>query len=235
MARSDIGLKRTILKMLTENTGKSFLDSGMANGRHWQRNQGLTIKALDATPSARWDGYCYVVSVWHFLLGRLWLDEVCKAFNRACVPAADWDGGIAHGLSAKGERWLQKRRFEPCGRNGGFNTYNDSSPLSQECQGTWLTNDPNWDGDFDYYTQYYLLLQIHGGCDVRGGYTDARLFRCSPSDFYTWDVYGTVTRPNGDTVEVCTNYTGNSLTTDDGKEVEIGEEDTVSLDCPECC
>ena len=26
----------------------------------------------------------------------------------------------------------------------------------------------------------YLLLQIHGGCDVRGGYTDAKLFK--PSD-----------------------------------------------------
>ena len=24
----------------------------------------------------------------------------------------------------------------------------------------------------------YLLLQIHNGCDVRGGYTDAKLFKC---------------------------------------------------------
>lgn len=33
-----------ICEMLTENTGKHFLDSGGANGRNWQRNQGLTGK-----------------------------------------------------------------------------------------------------------------------------------------------------------------------------------------------
>ena len=26
--------------------------------------------------------------------------------------------------------------------------------------------------------EQYLLLQIHGGCDARGGYTNAKLFQC---------------------------------------------------------
>ena len=37
-------IKKTIYKMLTENTGTHFLDSGGGNGRNWQRNQIKTIK-----------------------------------------------------------------------------------------------------------------------------------------------------------------------------------------------
>lgn len=233
MSRNDVALCNTLHKMLTENTGRSFLDSGSAYGRNWERNQGVTVKALKAMPSATCDkDGCYTVNVFHFLRDRLYLDDVCKKFNRACVPAADWDGDMAHGLSAKGQAWLEKRKFEIVGRDAGFNTYNETCPLSQVLQGTWLTNDPEWDGEYDYFTQYYLLLQIHGGCDVRGGYTDARLFMCQPSDFYTWDVYGTVTRKNGEEVQVCSTYTGHSLTTDDGRPVDIGEDDTVSVFCP---
>jgi hypothetical protein len=48
-----------------------------------------------------------------------------------------------------------------------FNTYNGDSDLSQILQGSWLTiND-----------EPYLLLQVHGGCDARGGYTNAKLFK----------------------------------------------------------
>lgn len=233
MSRNDIALCNTLHKMITENTGRSFLDSGSAYGRNWERNQGITVKALKAMPSATCDQYgCYTINVFQFLRDRLYLDDVCKAFNRKHVPTSDWDGDMAYGLSAKGQQWLEKREFSVCGSDSGFNTYNDSAPLSQVLQGTWLTNDPEWDGEFDYYAEYYLLLQLHGGCDVRGGYTDARLFLSVPSDFYTWDVYGTVTRKDGDTIEVTSTYTGHSLTTDSGEEVEIGEDDTVSVFCP---
>jgi hypothetical protein len=50
-----------------------------------------------------------------------------------------------------------------------FNTYNGDSDLSQIVQGGYL----KINGDT------YYLIQIHGGCDARGGYTDARLFRTS--------------------------------------------------------
>lgn len=53
-----------------------------------------------------------------------------------------------------------------------INTYNSDSDLSQILQYSWLTiND-----------EQYLLLQIHGGCDARGGYTDAKLFK--PTEEY---------------------------------------------------
>ena len=36
--------QKLIYKMLTENTGIHFLDSGFSNGRMWQRNQKKTIQ-----------------------------------------------------------------------------------------------------------------------------------------------------------------------------------------------
>ena len=57
-----------------------------------------------------------------------------------------------------------------------FNTCNGDSDLSQVLQGAWLEDA---DGDS------YLLLQIHGGCDVRGGYTDAKLFKVE----YDWQIH----------------------------------------------
>ena len=35
--------EQVIYEMLTESTGKHFLDSGGATGRHWQQNQIKTI------------------------------------------------------------------------------------------------------------------------------------------------------------------------------------------------
>ena len=61
-------------------------------------------------------------------------------------------------------------KYEP------FNTYDGDSDLSQVLQGAWLEDA---DGDT------YLLLQIHGGCDVRGGYTDAKLFKAE----YDWQIH----------------------------------------------
>jgi hypothetical protein len=48
-----------------------------------------------------------------------------------------------------------------------WNTYNGDSDLSQILQG----------GNLKIDDEPYLVIQIHNGCDARGGYTDARLFR----------------------------------------------------------
>ena len=48
-----VDIKKTIYKMLTENTGTHFLDSGGANGRNWQRNQTKTIKDFQDEPEAK--------------------------------------------------------------------------------------------------------------------------------------------------------------------------------------
>ena len=157
-----------ICEMLTENTGKHFLDSGGANGRNWQRNQGLTPDVLDSLPSAtleisEWDGEYELIptiNLYHFLTQQLDLDALCEEFNSA--PVEDWDGP-AYGVSEAGGDWLTANGFE---LGNTHNSYNWESSLSQVIQWTEATRDG----------EEYILLQIHGGADVRGGYTDARLF-----------------------------------------------------------
>lgn len=162
--------KELIYGMLIENTGTHFLDSGGAYGRAWERNQGKTIEDFEGEPE---ESYTYHrcgnylerrVSVFHYL-SQLQTDWVCDYFNE--MPCQDWDAdGEVYGVSKAQWDWLNSKCEVKVEQT--FNTYNGDSDLSQILQGSWLTiND-----------EQYLLLQIHGGCDARGGYTNAKLFQC---------------------------------------------------------
>jgi len=168
-------IENLIAAMLTENTGTHILDSGGASGRAWQRNQGQTVESFRAQPSAiaeiyvnEFQGQTTVeisptVNVFHLLTsGALELNELCDEFN--AMPVDDWDG-YYWGVSENGKRWLDNKSF--IAKGDGFNTYNWFSNHSQTLQGQEL----ELDGD------NFILIQIHGGADVRGGYTDAKLFK----------------------------------------------------------
>jgi hypothetical protein len=103
------------------------------------------------------------VSVFHYL-SQLQTDWVCDYFN--AMPCGDWDAdGEVYGVSQFQWDWLTLKCEVKVDRT--FNTYNGDSDLSQILQGSWLTiND-----------EPYMLLQVHGGCDARGGYTNAKLFQ----------------------------------------------------------
>lgn len=193
--------KELIFKMLTENTGSHMLDSGGAYGRNWERNAKKTIEDFENEPEA-WleinsykreldDGSVKVehwfdvtISVYHQLCNNLMLDEVCEEFN--ALPVDDWAAEDFYGVSEAGEQWIRDRGFEILDRGsrdgGSFNTYNWSANFTQVLQGSFLELDGN----------KYVLLQVHGGCDVRGGYTDAKLFRLKDDlegHYYLLDEY----------------------------------------------
>lgn len=168
-------LDNLIYKMLTANTGAHPLDSGGAYGRNWERNQKRTHADFKNEPEAVLDidGYADVtISVYHHLTKRLDLDAVCEQFNR--MKCDDWDGEF-YGVSARQQAWLDSHGFTESER-GSFNTYNWSSNFSQVLQGTFVQSEDGTE---------YVLLQIHGGCDVRGGYTDAKLFRFN--DYFLYE------------------------------------------------
>lgn len=161
--------KELIFSMLTENTGTHMLDSGGAYGRNWERNQSKTIEDFENEPEEiyTWDGYDVrrTVSVFHYL-SQLEQDEICEEFN--AMPCEDWDAeGNVYGVSDKQWKWLNWQANDDLMVISTFNTYNGNSDLSQVLQGSWL----------ELNGEQYLLLQVHGGCDVRGGYTDAKLFK----------------------------------------------------------
>ena len=164
--------------MLTTNTGTHMLDSGGDNGRNWQRNQGKTLADFQAEPAALLDWYVkrddagkiisahpeVTTSVFHKLTsGIIWQDDLCRKFN--AMPCDDWRGDY-YGTSVDQTEWLDLHGFERRRGCDGWNTYNWAANFSQTMQG----HDLERDGE------KYVLIQIHGGADVRGGYTDAKLF-----------------------------------------------------------
>ena len=165
-------VQKLIYSMLTENTGAHFLDSGGIYGRNHERNRKKTIKDFmnESEQSFSFDGsYIYrTVSVFHYLSG-LELDPICDKFNKIQKKANNWDcEEDVYGVSSDAWDYLDKIGVEI---EYTFNTYNNESDLSQILQGSRLRvfNDGQW--------ETYYLIQIHGGCDARGGYTDAKLFK----------------------------------------------------------
>lgn len=170
-------VQRLVFRMVTENTGVHFLDSGFANGRMWQRNAKKTINDFIREPEESYtfdNTYGYIernVSVFHYLCG-LELDEVCEKFNRRNTNPADHDGNSGeledtYGVSERAGNWLKDNH--EVGVEYTFNTYNGDSDLSQILQGSRI----DIDGDI------YYLIQVHGGADARGGYTDGKLFKAN--------------------------------------------------------
>ena len=213
-------MNKTIYKMLTENTGIAMMDSGGSNNRAWQQNQGKTLQDFknEAEVTHEFD-YGYTISLFHYLTNQLELDSICKEFNTKFDNMEEWGGDI-FGVSDEAYNWLMNG-FN-CEIGTVFNSYNGESFLSQVIQGRYLTIN----------SEHYVLLQIHGGCDVRGGYTDSKLFKID-NDYMEFlspeNVYGTVTRKNGKVIQVDNNYDGYNLTNENGKVVKIRKSDVISL------
>lgn len=176
--------QKEVYAMLIENTGKHMLDSGSAYGRNWQRNKSKTIEDFNNEPEqqitydSRYQGFERLVSVFHYL-SELDIDHICEQFNELNRDATNWDS-IFYGVSLEASEYLDSLKNQdieidelPYGDHWStFNTYNGDSDLSQVLQGSWIKIDD----------EMYLILQIHGGCDVRGGYTNARLFKIDNLD-----------------------------------------------------
>lgn len=170
--------EQVIYEMLTENTGRHLLDSGGFYGRNFERNAKKSIEDFRREPEVHWEADVdqegeidpttidRTVSVFHFLKD-LEIDDLCAQFNELNTGADNWDADCeVYGVSREAWAMLEDENY---GLSVGrvFNTYNGDSDLSQVLQGAWIeVNDES-----------YLILQIHGGCDVRGGYTDARMFK----------------------------------------------------------
>ena len=186
----DLTTASVLKSMLTENTGRHMLDSGGAYGRAWERNQGVDF---DMEPEAwadfRWGYIDLTVSVYHAI------SEVAEYHAEGDRIFHEW----ANSGDRVNEGWLplMEAFTEDIGGLGLYsdgppmtiNTYNGESNLSQVLQYTFFTLEE--DTPITDYLDLerpedaepvvlaegaYVLLQIHGGCDVRGGYTQPRLF-----------------------------------------------------------
>jgi len=165
-------VQKLVYSMLVENTGKHLLDSGGIYGRMWQRNQNKTIDDFYNEPEEiyyfdeTYKDLERTVSVFHYLTNDHQIDEICEEFNKLNSDPGNWDANAdIYGTSK--EAWNYLNEFAEVKILHTFNTYNYDSDLSQVLQGSHL----EIDGEF------YTLIQVHGGADVRGGYTDAKLLK----------------------------------------------------------
>lgn len=153
--------------MFTENTGTHLLDSGGAYGRNWERNQGLTADDWMSRPSAEIHDegteYAYVtINTFRWLESRL--DYAPDMQARFDEFSQDSNAPWLVDMEAFAEEIHDGCRYEEIRT---VNTYNYDSLLDEVLQWT----------EFTYEDERYVLLQYHGGCDVRGGYTAPRAFR----------------------------------------------------------
>ena len=163
--------EQAVYEMLTENTGVHMLDSGDYYGRNWQRNQGRTLEDFQQSKRVvgKFDVYGdgkfdvdVSLSTFHFLVDRL---EYNPELTKQLMEFSDKQDKYEHWPETI-EKWV-KQVDEFKGLDFySENSYNGESLLTQVIQ-FWYTEC----GDFGP-----IILQVHGGCDVRGGYTDPRVF-----------------------------------------------------------
>jgi hypothetical protein len=171
-----------VAAMLTENTGRHMLDSGGAYGRHWERNQGRDVQDWinSSTAAWGWKGEYYTLNLFHWLVERLeYAPELDAELDKFAAARPD-DGWLDIMDEFCEQTWPELSR--EC-----INSYNGEEALSQVIQFTGVF-------DHDYPDFQYVLLQIHGGCDVRGGYTAPRVFEvvgdeCCMYDFMSASFY----------------------------------------------
>lgn len=169
--------KEAIVSQLCENTGIHFLDSGGAYGRHHERN---ASKAWDELAKADQFGvtqefYCYTEpgtgrgmlraegtlhTAWYMYENLTYCEDLDQQWREF---AEEFDGGV----------WSLENVEEFVTSLGKeyhtVNTYNGESDLSQVLQFVEF-------GCPEGFSGRYVLLATHNGCDVRGGYSQYRVY-----------------------------------------------------------
>lgn len=178
-------IEQVIYDMLTESTGTHMLDSGGGSNRHWQRNQLKSIDDFKNEPhiTIENDGeYKYAeISVFHHLVNSLeyledetdhlieWISEDPYSYRN------NPDGRCISSMDTIEQYMAKNYANDDMNLVHHTNTYNGESSLSQVLQVISVG---------DTYDCDVIALSIHNGADVRGGYTDYKLFEINCESFY---------------------------------------------------
>jgi len=174
-------LKARIIGMMTENTGCDILDSGGAYGRQWQKNR--QIKEWDVIPACevevcadgRDDGEVIIsYNIYPYLCLFLEITEESERLNEILQEIIETSGNGSY--PADVEDFLTRIDADKEGYAcGGANTYNYDNILAGVLQ---------YDIFEDTEGDTYIALQVHLGCDVRGGYTKPQVFKLDEPDYF---------------------------------------------------
>lgn len=168
---TDLSTADVLAGMFTENTGRALCDSGDYYGRNWERNAGKTADDFLAAPAATVGNDGVTLDAFHFLNDRLEFDADAQSEFDAWVEANHGDDReswftLVDGFLADKYGDTENERF------GVVNTYNHESALSTVLQ-FWVVDT---EGDSEWLYGEQCILMVHGGADVRGGYTAPKFF-----------------------------------------------------------
>lgn len=218
-----------LFEMLTENTGTHFLDSGGAYGRHWQRNQMLTLEDFQKSPEAvAVHNYGYwelILNIFHYLNKRIELTETAEHLQTYFI---DWANAEGYDLWAcdtieEFAGLLEDSTGEREGNNTIANSYNWENYLSQTIQYASL----------GYGGRAYVILQIHGGADVRGGYTRPQIFAIREGLEYGFIYDSNDFELSCEECDYGIHLHGPDVETRDGETLSYQELNSVDV-CPKC-
>lgn len=204
-----------------EPTGRHMLDSGGAYGRNWERNQGKPVEAWTEAPEVVIDEWGVSVNTFQLLLKHLTYTHnsaLLEASFRRYVERTP-EGDAYYNSSWSVEAWLdQDLGVTP---EDSYNTYNFETLLDSTLQAV----------HFETLTGRYIALSYHGGCDVRGGYTNYKVYEVC-EDYCLLAAYGDAyLRCSNSECEVLADIRG-------GYSVEYQEGTDADIDltkpCPEC-
>jgi len=170
-------VEHILYNMFTENTGVDLLDSGDAYNRHWQINQRLNIDDFVNREITTYneDYECHSLDTFKFLSENLDVDnetdELNKLFDEFINRDENKDQNY-YGLMYDFISELLQKDYDKID-----NTYNFNDTLTQHYQY----------GVFEYNNNVYVILQLHNGCDVRGGYTKPYIFKLYDEHLLPYD------------------------------------------------
>ena len=165
--------KKAIYEMLTESTGEHFLDSGGEDNRHWQQNQKKTLSDFESEPYEIIEDedtdYPYrELSVFHHLTRTLEYQETRTEDFKKWLAREERENDLSNAEDYLSEFYAYDTTI--------INSFNEECDLSQVIlfvAGRIFEDD-------------IIALAIHNGADVRGGYTDYRIFKVKDESFYMW-------------------------------------------------
>ena len=162
--------ERMLHRMLTESTGANILDSGGAYGRHWENARRIAdFRDLSESVIDRRMGTTRHV----FEIVRN-IASYDKEMDKEFFKFANSPENTDEAWPTIMEKFSSMYGEESDDFTGGGNTYNDEFYVGN--QGIQYEFFNTEDASF-------VLLQLHNGCDIRGGYTAPHAFQCRLEDF----------------------------------------------------
>lgn len=187
-----VELEPVLRDQLTENTGRHPMDSGRHYGRSWEQNQ-------DNPPweQPEWDvSMDYVAhNVYHYMRRSLGRDRVAVALEEALYA-------FGNRPDRERESWLQSMEdFAEASANGrhyvgdlvDLGLHRESAEVvvghAHECSDKPPLTHNTYNSEYHTLSQClqfvtlggpyseYVAVQVHGGADIRGGYTAPRVYR----------------------------------------------------------